>query len=288
MNLKKPFLFFVLFCLVVPLSFGFDGESSSYAFNSTNTGLVGDNSETSSYTVRLTQDYNQPSTNNATSSTYEANVGWYEGIPDPVPPTSSGGSGGGGGGGSSCSNECGPGDVPFCGEDGIRYTCERNHDLDTCFEFGAVPCEANEFCQNGACIPKCQENWVCEEWDTCSPDGLQGRTCEDFTNCGSVEARPALQRTCTPERTPLVVVKEILDLVPPQTLKTTLVVGISVTAVFVITLTAALFGGMTFRRELTKKVLRPISPTLVKREASARQLKELDKKLKKLNKYLRK
>jgi hypothetical protein len=43
---------------------------------------------------------------------------------------------------------------------------------------------------------KCIPEWVCSEWDTCLPSGIQLRTCTDVNRCGSADDRPDVIRDC--------------------------------------------------------------------------------------------
>lgn len=41
----------------------------------------------------------------------------------------------------------------------------------------------------------CTENWRCGDWGECE-NGIQTRTCEDISKCGTKKSKPDLQRAC--------------------------------------------------------------------------------------------
>ncbi len=45
--------------------------------------------------------------------------------------------------------------------------------------------------------PSCTANWTCTEWDECTPEGVQTRTCTDVNECGTVVNKPEENRSCT-------------------------------------------------------------------------------------------
>ncbi len=44
--------------------------------------------------------------------------------------------------------------------------------------------------------PSCTVNWTCTEWEVCSPEGVQTRTCTDVNECGTEVDRPEGNRSC--------------------------------------------------------------------------------------------
>ncbi len=42
----------------------------------------------------------------------------------------------------------------------------------------------------------CTENWNCEEWDSCSEEGKQTRTCTDLNNCEIMKGKPETEQKC--------------------------------------------------------------------------------------------
>jgi hypothetical protein len=43
----------------------------------------------------------------------------------------------------------------------------------------------------------CTENWNCENWNSCSEQGSQTRTCIDLSSCGTTKNKPATTQSCT-------------------------------------------------------------------------------------------
>ena len=94
-----------------------------------------------------------------------------------------GGSGGGGGGGCTPKWECtewGP--------------CRNNVQTRTCVDLRRCRTVRNKPIENQTCI--CQEDWICDEWTKCGPDGTQTRNCGDWNDCGTTKLRPALEQDC--------------------------------------------------------------------------------------------
>lgn len=42
----------------------------------------------------------------------------------------------------------------------------------------------------------CVENWYCDDWSACTPEGGQARTCQELNNCGTETQKPGLARDC--------------------------------------------------------------------------------------------
>ena len=43
----------------------------------------------------------------------------------------------------------------------------------------------------------CTENWDCEDWNSCSKQGNQTRTCTDLNSCGTTKNNPPTTQSCT-------------------------------------------------------------------------------------------
>ena len=43
----------------------------------------------------------------------------------------------------------------------------------------------------------CVEDWVCESWNECTPEGIQIRDCNDVNNCNTIEDKPITNQECT-------------------------------------------------------------------------------------------
>ena len=50
----------------------------------------------------------------------------------------------------------------------------------------------------GSSSRRCKENWRCGDWGECE-NGIQTRTCEDISKCGTKKSKPDLQRVCDVE-----------------------------------------------------------------------------------------
>ncbi|MBW2999136.1 hypothetical protein KY339_00560, partial [Candidatus Woesearchaeota archaeon] len=48
----------------------------------------------------------------------------------------------------------------------------------------------------GALLAECAEKWSCTEWNECSPEVIQIRTCTDENECNTTEKKPEEQRNC--------------------------------------------------------------------------------------------
>jgi hypothetical protein len=105
---------------------------------------------------------------------------------------SSSSSGGGSGGGSA----------RLCREP--EYECFEYHKcnasnvkIDRCVD--AKGCEEDVFLTlpcNYDPRSDCQENWICEDWQSCSPNGTQIRDCYDNNTCGTFNLLPEIVRAC--------------------------------------------------------------------------------------------
>ncbi|MBN1792605.1 hypothetical protein JW826_02885 [Candidatus Woesearchaeota archaeon] len=56
-------------------------------------------------------------------------------------------------------------------------------------KFITLPCKYEE-------ITECEENWICSEWDVCTPEGQQKRVCKDLNNCGTNRTQPLEVQEC--------------------------------------------------------------------------------------------
>jgi hypothetical protein len=53
----------------------------------------------------------------------------------------------------------------------------------------------------GSLPPPCTEEWFCDNWGSCQPDGFRRRTCNDASNCGTSKEKPQELETCFYEGT---------------------------------------------------------------------------------------
>ncbi|MBN2142704.1 hypothetical protein JW711_05235 [Candidatus Woesearchaeota archaeon] len=111
------------------------------------------------------------------------------------PPQNTGGegddSGSGGGGGSYV---CPPPEY----ECYTYHKCNvSNQKLVRCIDIHG--CERDHFltmaCQYEAPV-ECNESWVCSEWSSCTPFGIQTRSCVDINGCGTNYSIPIMTREC--------------------------------------------------------------------------------------------
>ncbi|MBN2459908.1 hypothetical protein JXB28_06510 [Candidatus Woesearchaeota archaeon] len=82
-------------------------------------------------------------------------------------------------------------DINDCGTDDRKPTDER-----TC----TVVSSSGGGGGGGGSIPSslasCDEAWVCDNWDACSPDGFRRRTCADANSCGTSANKPIELEVC--------------------------------------------------------------------------------------------
>jgi len=113
---KITLIYLTLIILVLPLAAAFNMSTDSYDVDSFHQGTAGSNASTNSYELRATTTYEQPGDQNMTTTTYEANLGWFPIITfevttnvteeeDETPDTPATPGGGGGGGTTTCSYE---------------------------------------------------------------------------------------------------------------------------------------------------------------------------------------
>jgi hypothetical protein len=134
---KRTVLVMVLSCFLL-MSFvsAFSANTSSYSIGSYHTGSVGGLSATTNYAFRSTTTYQQGGNDNANTTSYDFNAGWFGNasaisfvlpvtLPAPTPTSS-----GGGGGGGRCIN-----DPNYDWNCGFWSECINGEQTRTCNEF---------------------------------------------------------------------------------------------------------------------------------------------------------
>ncbi len=172
--IKKKLILLGIVLLVLPLISAFEIVSSDYSVDSYHTGLAGQETTNSRFTLT-----HQQASGDAEGSVYGANIGWF-----------------------SQPSFCGDG---VCDSDETCSSCVADCACSSGYSCVGGVCTADTVTPppsgGGGGGSVCTYDWVCSEWypEPCSGEGIQKRVCVNRGSCIGIVGMPTQNRTCIPE-----------------------------------------------------------------------------------------